>query len=454
MTVRTRKAAGARRSCSARLPGLAADAHFLMPLFFFALFAILSAGFAYADGPAAKADDSKPASAKPAQKDAKPAASKDKPAEKKDAPAAKDSKPAEKDATPAPAKNAAADKKETPSAKDSKPADMKPAPEKAKPAKAEAKPVDVDLAIQGEFIGSVSVAPNRFQQIGLQIRAAGGGSFEAAQYRGGLPARPLGEKDGPTLLVGKRHDDFLVLSGGPWAVFVEPGGCMLVDRHGNRVGRLERVHRQSPTLGAKPPKDAIVLFDGKGTDQFTRAQMADDGLLMEGADVKPLFTDFNLHLEFKLPYMPEARGQARGNSGIYLQSRYEVQVLDSFAIEPEIDGCGALYKFRKPDVNMCFPPLVWQTYDIVFTSARWDADGSKRKPARLTVWQNGVKIQNNVELPSKTGRGQPEEATLLPILFQDHHNPVRYRNIWIIDRGAAPPVRFPVLADKDGADKK
>ena len=157
--------------------------------------------------------------------------------------------------------------------------------------------------------------------------------------------------------------------------------------------------------------------------------MTEDGLLMEGADVRPMFQDFNLHLEFMLPYMPAARDQGRANSGVYLQSRYEVQILDSFAMEPRNNGCGGLYRFREPDVNMCFPPLVWQTYDVVFTAPRWAADGKKLKCARISVWHNGVKIHRDLELSNKTGAGKPEEPTLLPIRLQNHGNPVRFRNI-------------------------
>ncbi len=158
---------------------------------------------------------------------------------------------------------------------------------------------------------------------------------------------------------------------------------------------------------------------------------------MEGADLKPMFQDFNLHVEFRLPYMPEADGQARANSGLYLQSRYECQVLDSFALDPVFNGCGALYRFRKPDFNMCLPPLVWQSYDIQFTAPRWAADGSKIRDAHITSWVNGVKVQDNVALPDKTGAGKQEEPILLPIRIQDHGDPVRFRNIWIVDRGLA-----------------
>ena len=308
---------------------------------------------------------------------------------------------------------------------------------------------DADFALQGEFVGSVLTDPSNPQPVAMQIRAGGDGTFEAAQHLGGLPGS-RSYRDEPVRLNGNRSNDFGVLWGGPWVVLVHPDHCVLVDPEGNRVGRLERVERQSPTMGTPPPDGAIVLFDGSGTDQFDHGRITEDGLLMEGADAKPMFQDFNLHLEFMLPYMPAARGQGRANSGIYLQSRYEVQVLDSFAIEPGNNGCGGLYKFRQPDVNMCLPPLTWQTYDVVFTAPRWKADGTKRKNARISVWHNGVRIHKNVELTNKTGAGKPEEPTLLPIRFQNHGDPVRFRNIWVVDRGDTPPARFPVRAKAKG----
>jgi len=308
--------------------------------------------------------------------------------------------------------------------------------------------VDEDFAFQGEFAGSISLGGSRNRPLGLQVRATGDGTFEAAQYLGGLPG-PRRTRQFQRL-VGRRSDGFVVLSGGPWAVIVHPDHCVVVDGDGKRVGQLHRVRRQSPTLGAKAPRSAIVLFDGRNTDQFTEAEMTETGLLMEGAQVKRLFQDFNLHLEFRVPYAPYARDQARGNSGVYLLGRYEVQILDSFALEPRDNGCGGLYRFRDPDVNMSYPPLEWQTYDIMFTAPRWAVDGTKLQNARVTVWHNGVKIHDDVELVNKTGAGKPEEPSLVPILLQDHGSPVRFRNIWIIDRGAQPVGQFPVRGEPPG----
>ncbi len=302
---------------------------------------------------------------------------------------------------------------------------------------------DPVYALLGEFVGPISVGENKYEPLALQIRPLGGDNFEALQYRGGLPGQKT-HKPEAIKLIGLRSGDFVVMSGGPWAIFVEKNHCLLVDREGKHVGRLERVVRHSPTLGAQPPKDAVVLFDGTSTDQFSTGEMTSDGLLMAGADLKPMFQDFNLHVEFRLPYMPSATGQARGNSGLYLQSRYELQVLDSFAEQPTFNGIGSLYRTRKPDVNMCLPPLQWQTYDVAFTAPRWSADGSKVRNGRVTAWLNGVKVQDDVELPNKTGAGQEEAPTLLPIRFQNHKDPVRFRNIWLIDRGLTPVAKFPV----------
>lgn len=304
--------------------------------------------------------------------------------------------------------------------------------------------LDENYNLLGEFVGTVTLSEGKQEPLALQIRPIGENKFDALQYSGGLPGQEL-YKSELLKLAGIRSGDFVILSGGPWAIFVEKDHCMLVSREGNRVGRLERIVRSSPTLGAEPPKDAIILFDGKNTDQFVTANVTEDGLLMQGADIKPMLNDFNMHVEFRLPYLPSKDDQERGNSGIYLQSRYEMQVLDSFAQEPKFNGCGSIYRYKSPDLNMCLPPLQWQTYDIVFTAPRWAADGTKIRNATVTSWLNGIKVQDNVSMESKTGAGKPEEPVLLPTKIQDHKDQVRFRNIWAIDRGLSTG-EFPVMA--------
>ena len=305
---------------------------------------------------------------------------------------------------------------------------------------------DPSFELMGEFVGPITTGENEYEPLGLQIRPLGKHDFQAISYMGGLPGQEKHQAK-MTKMIGRRTGDFLILSGGPWVIIVEKDHCKIIGREGKSLGRLERIKRTSPTMGAIAPEGATVVFDGSGVKNFSNGQMTKDGLLAQGADFRLMFQDFNMHVEFRLPYMPEADGQKRGNSGLYLQSRYECQVLDSFGTEIMINGLGALYQLKKPDLNMCFPPLVWQTYDIQFTAPRFAADGSKVRDAHISSWINGIKVQDDVALPRKTGAGQPEEPFLLPTKIQDHGgDPIRFRNIWVVDRGLTGAIDFPVMS--------
>lgn len=149
---------------------------------------------------------------------------------------------------------------------------------------------------------------------------------------------------------------------------------------------------------------------------------------------KKKFTDFNLHLEFRTPFMPEARGQSRGNSGVYLQGRYEIQILDSYGLEGRDNECGGIYTVAAPLVNMCAPPMQWQTYDVNFHAPRFDNASNKTKDALVTVMHNGVNIICQKKIRGPTAVALDSNVTQPGgVYLQDHGNPVQFRNIWLVE---------------------
>lgn len=194
------------------------------------------------------------------------------------------------------------------------------------------------------------------------------------------------------------------------------------------------------------PSDAIVLFDGSHTNEWThddgsavKWQLGDDAMTVVkgtgGIKTKRNFGDCQLHIEWRTPGEVVGKGQGRGNSGIFLQSRYELQVLDNFENVTYSNGqAGSIYKQSIPLVNACRPPGEWQTYDIIYTAPRFNDDGIKTASARITVLHNGVLIQNNTEIKGTTeyiGLPKNSKHGKAPLSLQDHSNPVSYRNIWI-----------------------
>jgi len=193
----------------------------------------------------------------------------------------------------------------------------------------------------------------------------------------------------------------------------------------------------------RKPGERIVLFDGGDLTEWqhtdgrtpTWKKVAGGAIEVNGGDLRTrqAFGDYRLHVEFKVPLLPpEVTGQNRGNSGVYQQERYELQILDSFG-DPTLDNneAGAIYTLKPPDVNMATAPETWQTYDITFRAARYDAAGAKTENARITVIWNGTKVHENFEITGVTGGSIPEGPSTGAIRLQDHGNKVQYRNIWI-----------------------
>lgn len=280
-----------------------------------------------------------------------------------------------------------------------------------------------------------------------------------------FPGQPV------TKMMGRIANDQLMATGmsgdgSEWQLTATPKE-MQIEQNGptQPTVELKRFHQKSPTLGLAPPPEAVVLFDGSSldgwhhavyhtqpTDQTSSVQIEDascrwilpgDGSMqvnLGGVVTERTFQDVLLHVEFQTPYEPEQRGQMRGNSGVYLQGRYEVQVLDSYGLEGTINECGAVYNISAPSVNMCAPPVEWQTYDILFRAPRFDSDGNLTEQARISVLHNGVLVQENVSIPGPTpGAVSFDIAQPGGIHLQDHGNPVRYRNIWAVEQDSAHP---------------
>lgn len=285
---------------------------------------------------------------------------------------------------------------------------------------------DPDFNSQGEYTGELGDS-----KFGAQVIARGEGKFDAVLLAGGLPGDGW-DGSNRVSLSGTTKDKVTTLTGGKWVAKLEKNVLSIT---GAKNGELKQVRRKSPTAGAKPAEGAIVLFDGTNVDAWQDGKIEDGKLLGVGARTKQKFRDFILHIEFRSPYMPKATGQGRGNSGMYLLDQYECQILDSFGLSGENNECGGFYTIQKPNVNMCFPPLTWQTYDVDFTAAKFDANKKKIANAVVTIRHNGVKIHDKFELPRNTpGGGTDDESAAGALFLQNHGDKVRFRNIWIIEK--------------------
>ena len=211
------------------------------------------------------------------------------------------------------------------------------------------------------------------------------------------------------------------------------------------------------------PSDAIVLFDGKDMSAWNGGDKWEikDGyaLVRGGVTSKQAFGDVQMHVEFASPDEVKGDGQGRGNSGIYLMGRYELQVLDSYENKTYFDGqCGSIYKQQPPTVNVCKKPGEWQSYDIIFTAPKFDDEGKVKQPAYITVLHNGVLIHNHYALEGSTSYTEPasygKHPDKLPIHIQDHGNPVKYRNIWVRENIAPLVGKKPEVKEEKKEEAK
>ena len=291
---------------------------------------------------------------------------------------------------------------------------------------------DPDFAIQGEFRSSEAA-----KAIGAQVVALGNGRFDIYILDGGLPGDGWEPGKSRTMLKGGRKDELVDCAdaSGKITATITKGILSLTTADGAKH-ELSRIERRSPTLGKKPPEGAVVLFDGTSADNWENGKMENNHLLGTGCTSKRRFSDYSLHLEFRTPYKPTASGQQRGNSGVYFGGRWETQILDSFGLEGKDNECGGIYSISKPRLNMCLPPLVWQTYDVEFTAAKFDASGKRTAWPHVTVRLNGVLVHEDLELAKDFTTSapitKPLDGSEGPVFLQDHGNPVVFRNIWIV----------------------
>lgn len=303
-------------------------------------------------------------------------------------------------------------------------------------------PEDAGLYM-GDWVGKFTVEEQKHPDVGAHVIKRSRKTYEIVfkpfLYKRTKPFVRLKAREKGDKLVFDEQDYFGEISDGKLT-----GG-----RHSDGARfELERYTLESPTLGLEPPEDATIIFDGENLDAFKLAKTIEQtweikpgGILQAHPDVgnlntKVRYRDITLHLEFRTPLMPMAQGQERANSGVFLQDTFEVQILDSYGLPGYWNDCGALYQIVAPKVNMCLPPLQWQTYDIEYRAGRFEKREILELP-RITVRHNGVLIHNDVELPHGTSYSAEKGPSRPPhrpefLRLQAHGNRVQFRNIWMV----------------------
>ena len=331
--------------------------------------------------------------------------------------------------------------------------------------------IGVELKMQGEYVGK-----DGEKRLGVQVVARGGKSFHALVLEGGLPGDgwdggKYGLLESGSMSAGRV--DFISPS--------EEGTSAVLDDNGlslNRSGKkiiLKRIERKSETLGQQPPAGAVVLFGGTKPNMDAFEQRKDiegmteptmfEGSMMAGAVTKRKFRDYTLHVEFLTGWEPQNIPWRRADAGIYMLSRYEVAIGDSFGFDYDLSGatspqrpklieekakaskfpipksnnaprvCGSVFTYPSKVPNACLPPLVWQTLDIDFKAPRFDDKGKKTSKAIISVKLNGHQTVDKLEVNGPTPHGfkGPETADG-PIWFEAFGRRVLYRNIWVVER--------------------
>lgn len=328
-----------------------------------------------------------------------------------------------------------------------------------------------EVRLQGEYAGMVAG-----RRVGVQVVARGEGRFHALILPGGLPGD--GWDGSPTTLL--ESDPLTAGTAAFHAVATADETTASLDGRGFRLSRagqsalLPRVERGSPTLGQSPPAGAIVLFDGTGLDAFHEDAAYEaqtmplmlDGKMLNGGVTKRSFGDCFLHVEFMTGFEPENIPWRRADAGIYLASRYEVAIGDSFGFDFDLSGyggptppeffsqrswaqkfpvtkgvkhatgprvCGSVFTYPVTVPGTCHPPLTWQTLDIDFTAPRFDAAGAKTADAILSVKLNGHQIVDRQRVTKPTPHGLKGEAAKAPIWFEAFFRRVLYRTIWLVE---------------------
>jgi len=292
---------------------------------------------------------------------------------------------------------------------------------------------DPDFSIQGEY-----GADKKGARLGVQVVALGDGKFDAYFLEGGLPGLGWTREKKRVRATGSTKENGVLFES-------ENDEIEAIIRDGRIRGRisgerfeLPRIERQSPTVGMEPPESAVVLFDGSSADGWKNGKVVDGLLAATGTTSEKTFKDCKIQIEFRTPYKPHSRGQGRGNSGVYYGGRWETQVLDSFGLDGRMNETGGIYSIAAPRLNMCLPPLTWQTYDVRITAAKFDDNGKRTAWPRITVKLNGVIVHEDQELNKTHTTAAPVRGEIKdeggPVFLQNHGNPVFFRNIWVLPR--------------------